>query len=119
VRGDIAYSTFYAMRSYIAANRDACRRLVSGLARAQTEFDAAPPSAIAATIASWLPDLDSSSITRIITHYRDAGLWARTPDLPVSTFVRLKASLISGGLLDHDVAYPHVVDAALSRTDPV
>jgi NitT/TauT family transport system substrate-binding protein len=117
-RGDIAYSTFYALRSYIAANRDACRRLVSGLAAAQAAFHAAPPAAIAESIAAWLPDLDALAIARIVADYRDARLWAITPDLPVASFVRLKAALVSGGLLGHDVAYHPVVDAPLSSAHP-
>lgn len=117
-RGDIAYSTFYALRSYIVANRDACRRLVSGLAAAQVAFQAAPPAAIAESIGAWLPDLAAPPIARIIEGCREAQLWATTPDLPLESFVRLKAAMVSGGLLGRDVAYPHVVDAPLSSADP-
>ncbi len=118
LRGDIAYSTFYALRGTIDANREACRRLVSGLAAAQAAFHAAVPSTIATAIAAWLPDLDVAAITRIVSGYRDAHLWACTPDLPLPTFLRLKAALVSGGLLGHDVAYERVVDAALSSPHP-
>jgi NitT/TauT family transport system substrate-binding protein len=117
-RGDIAYSTFYALRSYICANRVACRRLVSGLAAAQAAFHAAPPCAIAKAIGGYLPDLDVTAIGRIVSSYRDANLWAQTPELPLVTFLRLKAALVSGGLLGHDVAYQHVVDVALSLIHP-
>ena len=34
-RGDIAYTTFYATRRFTRARRDACHRLVRGMARAQ------------------------------------------------------------------------------------
>lgn len=118
LRGDIAYSTFYAQRSYIVANRDACRRLVSGLTAAQVAFHAAPPAAITESIAAWLPDLGAAAIARIITGYRDAHLWAQMPELPLESFLRLKAALVSGGLLGHDVAYQHVVDASLSSVHP-
>jgi NitT/TauT family transport system substrate-binding protein len=117
-RGDIAYSTFYAPRSYIVANRIACRRLASGLAAAQAAFHATPPAAIAESIAAWLPDLDAAAIARIIAAYRDAHLWAATPELPLASFLRLKAALVSGGLLGHDVGYQHVVDASLSSAHP-
>jgi NitT/TauT family transport system substrate-binding protein len=118
LRGDITYSTFYALRSYIDANRAACRRLVSGLAAAQAAFHAAAPAAIADSIAAWLPDLDATVIARIVTGYRDANVWAPTPELPMASFLRLKAALVSGGLLGHDVAYEHVVDASLSSPHP-
>jgi len=118
VRGDIGYTTFYATRRFIDSNRMACVRLVAGLAAAQADFHAAPPAAIASAIAGFLDNLDVAAIARIVEAYREAGLWAQTPHFPVAAFLRLKAALISGGLLQRDISYDHVVDAALSSSHP-
>ncbi len=118
IRGDIGYSTFYSTRDFVGRHRDACVRLVSGLAAAQAEFQADSAMSIAAAIADYFNDLDAASIARIVTGYQDAGLWAQTPELPVATFLRLKAALVSGGLLQRDVPYDHVVDATLSSAQP-
>ena len=50
-------------------------------------------------------------------NYRASGLWARTPDLPPAPYLRLKAALVSGGLIRSDPPYEKLVDAALSRAD--
>lgn len=115
-RGDIAYTTFYATRRFTRARRDACRRLVRGMARAQAALFRATPDEIAAAVASFLPELPRVALTRIIGAYRASGLWAGRPDLPPAPYLRLKAALVSGGLIHSDPPYERVVDAALSHS---
>jgi NitT/TauT family transport system substrate-binding protein len=117
-RGDIAYTTFYATRDYVGEQRETCRRLVLGMAAALRAFHAATTDAVARAIQAFFPDTDVAVLCRIVASYRDAGLWARTPALPVASFVRLKAALLSGGLIDRDFPFELIVDAALSRADP-
>ncbi len=115
-RGDIAYTTFYATRRVTRSRRDACQRLVAGVARAQAALFRATPATLADAVAPFLPDLPHEALTRIIRSYRDHGLWARTPALPPSPFVRLKGALVSGGLIGSDPPYERLVDAELSLT---
>jgi NitT/TauT family transport system substrate-binding protein len=117
-RGDIAYTTFYATRDYTMGHRDTCRSLVRGIAAAQRAFHAASAEDIAVSIQQFFPHISSAALTRIVAGYREAGVWARTPALPVASFVRLKAALLSGGLIDRDFPFDRIVDAELSRTDP-
>jgi NitT/TauT family transport system substrate-binding protein len=116
-RGDVVYTTFYSTRRFIRVRREACRRLVRGMARAQAALFAATPGAVADAVAPFLPKLSRESLTRIVGAYRASGLWARTPDLPPAPYLRLKAALVSGGLIRSDPPYEKVVDAALSRAD--
>jgi NitT/TauT family transport system substrate-binding protein len=116
-RGDVAYTTFYSTHRFTRARREACRRLVRGMARAQAALFAATPRAIAEAAAPFLPELSRDALTRIVAAYRANGLWARTPDLPPAPYLRLKAALVSGGLIRSDPPYDAVVDAALSRVD--
>jgi NitT/TauT family transport system substrate-binding protein len=118
-RGDIAYTTFYATRDFVAGQRETCRLLVRGMAAAQLAFHTVGVEGIAASIQPFFPETDAAALTRMIAGYREAGLWARTPALQVASFVRLKAALLSGGLIDHDLPFERIVDAALSRADPV
>ncbi len=116
-RGDIGYTTFYTTRAFAAGQREACRRLVQAMAAAQHAFHAATTEDIAATIAPFFPTFDQAVMARIVRGYRDAGLWARTPALPVTAFMRLKAALVSGGLIDRDIPFDRIVDAGLSRAE--
>jgi NitT/TauT family transport system substrate-binding protein len=113
-RGDIAYTMFYATRRTTRSRRDDCRRLVVGMARAQAALHRATPSDIAAAVSPFLPELPHLALARMIKAYRAAGLWAARPDLPPAPFLRLKAALISGGLIDRDPPYDKIVDRELS-----
>jgi NitT/TauT family transport system substrate-binding protein len=117
-RGDIAYTTFYATRDYTTGRRETCRSLVRGMAAAQRAFHAASAEYIAESIQSFFPEISATALARIVAGYRQAGVWARTPALPVASFVRLKAALLSGGLIDRDFPFDRIVDADLSRVDP-
>ncbi len=117
-RGDIAYTTFYATRDFATGQREICRKLVRGMAAAKREFHAASVETIAESIQTFFPKAGSAALTRMIADHWNAGLWARTPALPVASFVRLKATLLSGGLIDRDFPFDRIVDAELSQTDP-
>ena len=113
-RGDIAYTTFYATRTMTQRRRDDCLRLVAGMARAQKALAASSAADVAKAVAPFLPTLALEALTRIVHSYRLHGLWATQPDFPASAFLRLKAALVSGGLIQRDPSYVQVVDEALS-----
>jgi NitT/TauT family transport system substrate-binding protein len=112
-RGDIAFTTFYTTRRFAEQERESCRALVRGIARAQAELYAESAADIAGAVAGFFPDLATAALARAIEGYRASGLWARTPSLPAPAFVRLKAALLSGGLIGYDAPYDRVVDADL------
>ncbi len=114
-RGDIAYTSFYTTRTFAQRNRKTCEALVRGIARAQVALHSETPANIARAIASFFPDLAPDHLARMIKGYRDSQLWARTPELPAETFIRLKASLVSGGLIDSDPPYKRIINAGLSN----
>ncbi|MDP6709518.1 MAG: ABC transporter substrate-binding protein [Alphaproteobacteria bacterium] len=113
-RGDIAYTSFYTTRRFAEEERAVCRALVRGIARAQQALRSETPMAIARTIAGFFPETPAAELARVITGYRASGLWAETPALPATAFGRLKAALLSGGLIERDIPYQRVVDAELS-----
>lgn len=114
-RGDIAYTSFYTTRTFARRNRRTCEALVRGIARAQEALHRETPIAIAGQIAEFFPDLAAEALARMIGGYRESGLWARSPALPAAAFTRLKAALVSGGLIGTDPSYERIVDAALSN----
>ena len=112
-RGDCAYTTFYATRRFTRGRREACRRLVRGIARAQRALFAATPVELARAVGGFLPEISREALARMIAGYRASGLWARTPELPPAPFLRLKAALVSGGLIRSDPPYERIVDPEL------
>ncbi|MGH8766379.1 MAG: ABC transporter substrate-binding protein [Burkholderiales bacterium] len=114
-RGDIGYTSFYATRRTTQKRQDDCNRLVAGMMRAQRALHRATALDIADAVSPFLPELPRPALARIISAYRSNGLWARRPDFPASPFLRLKAALISGGLIRRDAPYEKIVDRELSR----
>lgn len=115
-RGDIAYTTFYATRRFVAESPDTCRRLMRGMTRALADFHEAPTARIAERIQPCFPTLTVDALDSMVDGYRRAKLWARTPDLPPAALLRLKAALVSGGLLERDTPYERVIETALSTS---
>lgn len=114
-RGDITYTSFYTTRHFAKAQRETCAALVRGIAAGQQALYTETPTAIAEAIAEFFPELATDSLSQMIDGYRASGLWARTPALPPAAFVRLKAALISGGLIGIDPPYERVIDSDLSN----
>lgn len=116
-RGPTAYTTFYTTGRFAEENRDTCLAMTRAMARTQTALFAMPAEEIAGAVAGYFPDLGLDALARIITGYRDRGVWTRSTELPVTPVVRLKAALISGGLIGYDVPYERMVAAGLSDRD--
>ena len=74
-----------------------------------------PATQIAAVVGpEFFPALPLEAYARIIENYRNSNLWASTPALPVAAYTRLKAALLAGGLISHDIPYEVAVDKDLS-----
>lgn len=115
-RGDVGFTSFYTTRAFIERDRETCRALVRGIGRSLRHLHAADPTEMAETVSPYFPDLGTDALARIISTLRGADLWPRTPAFPPTAFVRLKAALLTGGLIEYDVPYDVAVDADLSAT---
>ncbi|MGI9424607.1 MAG: ABC transporter substrate-binding protein [Hyphomicrobiaceae bacterium] len=110
VRGDIGFTSFYTTRSFIENERETCTILVKGIERALRRLQRQSAQKTAERIAPFFPDLDVVTLSRIIAGYRKSHLWPLEPKLPVTAIVRLKAALLSGGLISRDIPYDSFVD---------
>jgi NitT/TauT family transport system substrate-binding protein len=114
-RGATAYTTFYTTARFAEQNRATCLAMTRAMAKTQKSLFAEPAETIASAVASYFPALSADALARIINGYRDNGVWARTTVLPPTPVVRLKAALISGGLITRDIPYERVVAIGLSE----
>ena len=115
-RGDIAYTSFYTTRAFTRRNRKTCQALVRGIAQAQKALYRQSATETANAIRPFFPDLSQGRLVRMIAGYRGSSLWAKTPALPPKSFVRLKAALLSGGLIRRVIPYENAIDESLSDT---
>jgi NitT/TauT family transport system substrate-binding protein len=112
-RGEVGYTSFYTTRRFLTEQRDVCAALLRGIDRALRFVYAEPADEVATAVAEFFPDLPAVTLARAIAGYRDSGLWARSPALPVTAVVTLKAALLTGGLIRRDIPYDRIVDDTL------
>ena len=68
-----------------------------------------PGEEVAERIAGWFPDTPQDRLATAIAGYQAARLWRVNPSIETAHLVRLKAALLSGGLISRDVPYENVV----------
>ncbi|MFP6773253.1 MAG: ABC transporter substrate-binding protein [Alphaproteobacteria bacterium] len=112
VRGDSCWTSFYTTAAFTERQPETCRALVRGIEGALAVLHKDNPLDTARAVGDYFPDLDAADLARMIHGYRSSGLWARSTELPVTAFARLKAAMISGGLISYDAPYDRLV------TDP-
>ena len=96
--------------------------MVRALYRTLKWVRAADGARLAAAIAAYFPDVPQACLARALERYKALGIWGRDPRLPKSGYERLRAGLVSGGLIVSGTPYETAVDNALAelaiRDDP-
>jgi NitT/TauT family transport system substrate-binding protein len=110
VRGELAFTSFYTTRAFIDERPEACRALVKALRASIETLYAMPSGEVAEKIGAWFADVAPERLASAITGYQAAKLWTVDPSIPAAHLLKLKASLVSGGLISRDVPYDEVVD---------
>jgi len=109
-RGPCAYTSFYARRGLLDARADELRAMTAAMARTLRWVHEVTPSEITEAIASYFPGHGRDQLTLAIARYQRAGLWNRTPALNRTGLERLRAGLLSGGLIEREIPYDEVAD---------
>ncbi len=121
-RGPTSYTTLYARRALLAERRDECLRMVRTLHRTLKWVHAGTGAQLAAAIAAYFPDVPPPRLAGALDRYKALGLWGRDPRLPRSGYERLRAGLVSGGLVKTGTPYETAVDNSMAelviREDP-
>jgi NitT/TauT family transport system substrate-binding protein len=112
-RGPTVYTTFLATRDGIARNRSAISTMVRAVRRMQAWLYQHSAEDLAEVVAPFYPDLAPDLLTNALRRYRDAGLWARYPEVSRDGFACLAESLLSGGFVSRLPAYDDCVDQSL------
>jgi NitT/TauT family transport system substrate-binding protein len=121
-RGPTSYTTLYARRALLAERREECERMVRALHRTLKWVHAGDGAQLAAAITAYFPDVPQKRLANALDRYKLLGLWGRDTRLPRSGYERLRAGLVSGGLVSKGTPYETAVDNTLAelvaRQDP-
>lgn len=112
-RGPTTYTTFLATRDAIAKKRGAFTAMIRATGRTLAWVAEHSADELAQAVASFYPDVLPDILTSSLQRYRDAGLWARTPDVSRQGFRRLTESLKSGGFISRMHSYEDCVEQSL------
>ena len=114
-RGPTSYTTLYARRALLAERRDECLRMVRAIHRTLKWVHAGTGAQLAAAIAEYFPEVPPQRLAGALDRYKALGLWGRDPRLPRSGYERLRAGLVSGGLVKTGTPYETAVDNTLAE----
>jgi len=114
-RGPTSYTTLYARRALLAERREECVALVRAVHRTLKWVHAGTAAQLAAAIAAYFPDVPPQRLASALDRYKVLGLWGRDPRLPRSGYERLRAGLVSGGLVKTGAPYETAVDNSLAE----
>jgi NitT/TauT family transport system substrate-binding protein len=112
-RGPTVYTTFLASRDSIRRNRVAFSAMVRATRRTLTWLAEHSAKELADMVAQFYPDVPRDILASSLQRYRDADLWARTPEVSRQGFARLAISLKSGGFISHTHTYEDCVEQSL------
>jgi NitT/TauT family transport system substrate-binding protein len=87
--------------------------MVRAIGRMQAWLHQHSAEDLAEVVAPFYPDLASDLLANALGRYRDAGLWARYPEVSRDGFACLAESLLSGGFVSRLPAYDDCVDQSL------
>lgn len=112
-RGPTTYTTFLTTRDSILKNRVAFAAMVRATRRTLAWVAEHSAEELAEAVASFYPDVAAEILTSSLRRYREADLWARTPDVSPQGFGRLAESLKSGGFISRMYGYEDCVEQRL------
>jgi NitT/TauT family transport system substrate-binding protein len=115
-RGPTVYTTFIATREGIERHRTAFVKMVHAIRHMQTWLAEHSAEDLAKVTESFFPDVARDILVNSLRRYRQAEIWARTPDISRKGFARLSESLLSGGFIARMPAYEDCVHQSLASS---
>ena len=112
-RGPTVYTTFIATRAGIERHRPAFVGMVRAIRHMQAWLAGHSAEELADITRSFFPDVAPDILVNSLQRYRQAEIWARTPDVSRQGFARLADSLLSGGFIARMPTYEDCVDESL------
>jgi len=116
-RGPTVYTAFLASRDSVRRNRAAFSAMVRATRRMLAWLAEHGAEELADAVAPFYSDVPRDILASSLGRYRDAGLWARTPEVLRPGFARLADSLKSGGFISRMHAYEDCVDEGLCQDE--
>ena len=114
-RGLTAYTTLVTRRPVLTDRRDELAAMVRAMYRSLRWLAATPGAEVARAVGSFFPDVPTPIFAAAIDRYRALSLYGSDPITRREGVERLQAAMRSGGALDREIPFEHVVDNTLAE----
>ncbi len=109
-RGLCTYTAFSTTRAYMEREPEALLGMTRAMFRTQKWIAAHSAGEFAGRIGGYFPETSETTLEKGLARYLALGVWNRTPYLAREGFERLRASCLSGGLIQKGIPYEAGVD---------
>ncbi len=107
--GVVPYTAFNAKKSYIEKNQDIIQKFYKGIEKGLEYVDTHTPEEIADVIISEFPDTSKNDLVTMITNYKNADSWFKTPKIEEEAFKNLQNIMIDNKDLESYVDYKNLI----------
>ena len=108
--GEIPYTAYYALGSYIEANPELIQSFTNAIAKGQKWVAEHTAAEIAALVAVQFPDADLGILEKAIGRYKEIDAYATEPAMTEESFDRLQIVMEEAGELTERAPYAEIVN---------
>jgi NitT/TauT family transport system substrate-binding protein len=108
--GEIPYTAYYALASFIEANPDIIQGFTNAIYRAQIWVQENSAAEIARVIRPFFPDADPVILESAIARYKEIDAFSSNPVMTADSFDRLQRVMESAGELTRRAPFERLVD---------
>ena len=112
--GEIPYTAYYALNSYIEKSPKVIQGFANAIARAQMWVAQHTPEEIAEAIAPSFPDADVGLLASAIANYKEIDAYSTVPMMTEDSFERLQTVMETAGELSQRAPYDKLVNNAFA-----
>lgn len=113
--GEIPYTAYYALSSYIEKNPDVIQGFANAIARAQQWVAGHTAEEIAEAIAPQFADSDIELLTTAIARYKEIDAYSSVPMMTEDSFDRLQMVMEEAGELSQAAPYSEIIDNSFAE----
>ena len=108
--GEIPYTSFIALESYISSNKDTVKGFLSALKKAFDYIETHTEKEVAEAIVKQFPSTTITSLEASLKSYKRIDAWQKNMTATESSFDRLQNVMINAGELQDKVPFGKLVD---------
>lgn len=113
--GEIPYTSFIALESFLKNNTETVKKFLSAIKKAHEYIDAHTELEVAQSIIKQFPSTTIKSIETSIKSYKSINAWKKDLQATENSFIRLQTIMKSAGELSKNVDFNNIVDNSFAK----